>query len=793
MTLISSSIPNFVNGVSQQPFTLRLSSQGDLQENGLSTVSSGLRKRPPTEHLAKIGVTPLADAFVHLIDRDGLERYQVVVTNGDLKVYDLAGVEKVVTFTNKPYLNTVKPADQSFALTTVADYTFIVNRTKVAAANATLGAVRPFEALYNVKLGNYGKTYAVLVNGAIVASYTTPNGATTADAPMLSTEFIATQLMTALTTAGYNTAPWVSTRHGSVIYLKHNTTDFTVSAEDGFSGTALVAIKRRLQKFSDLPANPRVNGFTVEIIGEQASDFDNYWVTFDGQGSDNSSGVWRESVQPGLSLGLDANTMPHQLVRESSGAFTFRPAVWTARSVGDALSNPHPSFVGRTINDIFFFQNRLGFLSDENFVQTETGKYFNCYRTTVNALLDSDPVDVNAATNKVAVLEHAVSFDRQLILFSRQQQFVVDSGETMSPKKVPIKPSTNFAVSTRAKPAVAGRNVYFATDKGNWSAVRELFVEQAGTALDAADVTAHVPKYVPANIVKIAAGPNEDTLAILSASDRTRLFIYRYYFSGSEKLQSSWSTFSIPAGGTILNIDFIGSVLYLIVSRTDGVYFEKIDFSLGAAVAGEPYQVLLDRKVIVGSGSLTYSAVTNLTTINPAALGYTPDVAGEFVAVAHGGGLIKAGQLFFPTAPGLAVFQGNLTASNLSFGRKYLFRYTLSTLTIKTPAPGGGTISDTEGRTQVRRIAFNHSETGYYKVKVTPEARQTYTYIFAGKSIGASSSAIGSQVLTTNRFISPVMGRNTHTVLSIESDMPLPVAILSADWEAFYVKRSRPV
>lgn len=46
MSLISSSIPNFVNGVSQQPFTLRLSSQLDAQENGISTVSEGLMKRP---------------------------------------------------------------------------------------------------------------------------------------------------------------------------------------------------------------------------------------------------------------------------------------------------------------------------------------------------------------------------------------------------------------------------------------------------------------------------------------------------------------------------------------------------------------------------------------------------------------------------------------------------------------------------------------------------------------------------------------------------------------------------
>ena len=44
MGLINHSIPNLINGVSQQPETLRLGSQGEVQENGLSSVVEGLRK-----------------------------------------------------------------------------------------------------------------------------------------------------------------------------------------------------------------------------------------------------------------------------------------------------------------------------------------------------------------------------------------------------------------------------------------------------------------------------------------------------------------------------------------------------------------------------------------------------------------------------------------------------------------------------------------------------------------------------------------------------------------------------
>ena len=112
MALISSSIPNFANGVSQQPFTLRLASQGELQENGLSTVSQGLKKRPPTKHLKKISATPLADCFIHTINRDPTERYVAVFTNGNLQIYDVDGNAQTVSFPDgTSYLSATTPSE----------------------------------------------------------------------------------------------------------------------------------------------------------------------------------------------------------------------------------------------------------------------------------------------------------------------------------------------------------------------------------------------------------------------------------------------------------------------------------------------------------------------------------------------------------------------------------------------------------------------------------------------------------------------------------------------------------
>ena len=794
MSLISSSIPNFVNGVSQQPFTLRLSSQGELQENGLSTVSQGLKKRPPTQHLKKIQSTPLGNCFIHTINRDLTERYVTVITDGDLKVYDLAGNEKTVAFPNgKSYLSATTPS-LSFAAVTVADFTFIVNKTKVVTSSTTLSASRPYEALINVKAGNYGKTYSVSISGYGAASYTTPTGSTTSDVSYISTDYIASALVTSLSAQGVNSGNgWTVSRSGAVIYVSRTSADFSILTEDGFNSGGMVAVKSRLQKFADLPSNPAVDGFIVEITGtgDANNKFDSYYVKFKANTGTTGVGVWQECAAPSTSVGVTTTTMPHTLVREGDGTFTFEVANWTSRVAGDLDSNPNPSFVTRTISDIFFYRNRLGLLADEGVIFSESGQYYNFFRTTVTDLLDADPIDVNASHTKVSILKHAVPFNKQLLLFSEQSQFIIDQNELLTPKSVGIKVATEFPCNVVAKPVGIGKNIYFAVDKGDWSAIREYFTDLNDASNDSQDITGHLPKYIPKGVFKISAAPNEDVLIALSTADPSSIYTYKYFWSGNEKLQSAWSKFTFGSDTTILNADFIGSELFLIVNRPDGVYFEKMNVSLGDIGVGEPYLVHLDRKVQLASAALTYAA--GYTTINLVALGYSPHT-GDYQVVIKSHPSLKAGEIYNVTWNGSAArVLGNISGATVTFGRRFIMKYKLSTITVKTPQPGGGQKSDTEGRLQLRKISFNYADSGLFNVLVTPIGRQTYTYTYSGKTLGASSATIGSYGIASGQFSVPIVSRNTGTSIVLQNDSALPSSFLSADWEGFFVKRSQAV
>ena len=89
--LVSSSIPNLISGVSQQPWNVRLPTQGEEQVNCFSSVTDFLKRRPAMNAVARLMDAEEADAlgasiFLHPINRDEREKYIVLVHKGGIRV-----------------------------------------------------------------------------------------------------------------------------------------------------------------------------------------------------------------------------------------------------------------------------------------------------------------------------------------------------------------------------------------------------------------------------------------------------------------------------------------------------------------------------------------------------------------------------------------------------------------------------------------------------------------------------------------------------------------------------------
>src|SRR6056300_382068 len=172
MALINTSLPNLIQGVSQQPDATRFSGQCDEQINFMSSVVDGLTKRNGTRFVEKIFSTAISDdSFIHFINRSKSERYVLIHDGTNLRGFNvLTGLEAKINGSTGGYTvaNTYLDVPsgyqprQQLKATTVADGTFIVNRGVTVAIDQTVKSDSlDKEALIFVKQGDYEKNYAL--------------------------------------------------------------------------------------------------------------------------------------------------------------------------------------------------------------------------------------------------------------------------------------------------------------------------------------------------------------------------------------------------------------------------------------------------------------------------------------------------------------------------------------------------------------------------------------------------------------------------------------------------------
>lgn len=765
--LINRNIPNLFNGVSQQPAPLRHSSQCEVSENAYPTVSMGLSKRPNTVHLSKLRDTFTTGVFTHVINRDTTERYAVFVTNGNIEVFDLlTGIQKTVTTPDGVgYLTSLDPK-ADFSLTTIADYTFVLNKSKTVAMGTSTPPVNPINVSYvNVVASPQLHTFSITVGG-VTGSASLGSAGSTIGALA---DSLRTDLATALG-ASYTVTRFAS---GGIKIVRNNGTAIVTSVSDTYGNEAIKLLSKGSPRFSSLPSTFDT-GYAIKITGDPDNDEDEYYVEY-------KDGGWVETVAPGTVNDFDNSTMPHILIRNSDGTFKFSKSTLEPRKTGDDNSNPLPSFVGGKISDIFFFRNRMGFLADENVILSVAGAYFDFFAETARTVLDSDPIDISAPGTKISILKYAIPFNKVLLLFSPQGQFQLSCGDILTTKTARIDASTSFEISTLARPVAAGAELYFPVDRGGSTGIREYFVDYNDVSNDAVDITAHVPHYLPSGIFKLASSSNEDVVLGISSVEPNVMYVYKYYWAKDEKLQSAWQKFRFKEGDELLGVEFIANYLYLIIKRADGVYLESMNFQPSLHDSGMGYRVLLDRRVrLTGS----YNSTTKETTWT------MPYAASSDLRVTLGSSFTgQKGYVLPVTVTGGVSIKaaGDYSNGEVFIGIPYQFRYVFSEQYAQDDK--GNTLLS--AKLKLKRVLLNYSESGYFRVNVTPFARDTYTYIFSGIKLGDATAIIGKSNIASGTFRFPVSTSNIGVTIEIINDSHLPSTFQSAEWEGEMVVNSQ--
>jgi hypothetical protein len=835
--LISQTVPNLIGGVTQQPPAFAQPNQGSVVDNCLLSPIDGLTKRPPTQHVAKFApVTPIAiGSAVHFINRDGTEKYAVVVNpiDGAVQVWDMTvttGGQKVVLYgdaSDQPYLSTLTP-DADIRMLTIADTTYIVNRKQAAALAGTTFAqsVAPTNiAVFQVKAAQNSAVYTVNVDGVTAATYTA------AASGVVKVDDVAAGLVTALNTAGYTSgAGWTKGSNGGYFYLtKTNGAAFRVECLDSISGSAIVFTQNSVRTFTDLPAYA-YQGMVVKVSGDSAAA--SYYVqfaqsTYTGGGPNQfpGPGVWQECPSPGVTTTLDALTMPRQMRRlqdDASGTATGVPfaiyfkidrPTWATRTAGDATNNPTPSFVGRTINDVFLFRNRLGFLADTSVVLSESGNFLNFWRRTTLETLPSDPIDVSAAHPRVVKLRSAVQWNQELVIFGDLVQFILGTdGDVLSASTVKITAATEFDSDPDCRPVAVGNVLYFPYRNSGFGGVREYYVEQYTNRKLGRSITDHVPKYIAGNITSIAHCPSADLMLCRASGDPGSVYVYKWVNASDGsggKLQSAWSRWNFDQPGVqtrILGVQFWGSTAYLVIRRNlegsgtgytnlESILIDSAQLNPDALGPGsafvDRFTARLDRQITVAHmGSVSYDSVANVTVWDVVYPITAPDrmtiltrFKGEDGDTSVAGRIIPV--LFAGAEQNFVSARGDWTAYDVWIGENYTMTYRFGPISLRDQQ---GSVSG--GRLQLRTMSVRYTDTRFFQITVTADGRDPFTQNCGGLMLGESFPSIGDPKVYAGKARVLIGAKSDRVTIELVNDTPLPCKFSDAEWEGFYYARA---
>lgn len=786
--------------MSRQPQNVRNTNQVEEADNALlSVVSGGFEKRPPTQHLAKLNGLDTADEHaVMWIDRDSTEQYVVLVNPtdgtidihdaidgsavtvnvGDTKRYfgieqtgvDITGIvlpaKRIIFDASETQLSwTVKLSDASTVVKiegSVDDVTYNDIQTGITGASSTFNTT-----IDAVATGDHNYIRVTVTSAAGSAD----------DTITVSAQFLD---MTYLIEGSpfpedFTLTPIADT---SILVNKKAVT----SMEEKDSG----AVAGTVQEFNDLPTNGGVDVFDAEIYrveGDDADNFDSYYVIAAVSGSDT---LYSETSDPTQANFIAAYSMPHELVREADGTFTFRAATWNAREVGDDDLVPVPPFIGRSIGDVAFFGNRMAIAADESIYLGQQGDLFDMWPEKAIQQQDTDPIDRSASTNQVNILEWLVVFRKLLFSTSGIAQFeLAGAGAQLTPTTASFDRATNYPASTIAKPEAMGDLLYFASATPVSSVIYEYLFDEASLSNTAIDVSRHVNQYIPTSITHITSDPTTGTVFVLSSGESNSVFIYRVFFDGQTKVQSAWAKYKLgetTSDAFIQGMQVLSGFLVLVVERTDGVFLEQIQIERETIDTDLGFIPLIDQRTVITG---VYNGGTDTTTFT------TPYEHDDDLVVITGGDFTVPGTelvVSYPTST-TATISGDFSDGPVYAGRPYTMNVELSKQYFR-PAEDSPAILN--GRFQLRDITFSHKDTGYYKVVVTPLQRDPNTYEFTGRILGSGSNVIsGTAIEESGEFTAGVLSDGLTAKIQIQNDTPFPSIVTSASMRAFFNETSR--
>jgi len=682
---------------------------------------------------------------------------------------------------------------------TVNDYTFILNTKKVVEYTSSTTSAASGKGFFLLKVSGSGH-YKIDINGTEVASYNAGTG-TDADA-----------ILEALITDFASNPSYGATRIGDgLLILATNNQPFSMTATGAPGSESVFAFTNSVPNVASLPLQCS-DGYKVKVVNTEDVTADDYYVTFEADNGSSGSGTWVETNGYEVPYAFNESTLPHLLIRMSNGHFVFVRNVetpysaggatvnipgWADRLVGDEDTNPDPSFVGSTINNIFFYRNRLGFLTDENVVLSKAGDFFNLFAETALTVREDDPIDISASTTKAVKLGHVKPSSVGLVLFSDKEQFILNTdSDILSPKTAKINALSSYECDPEVPAVELGTSLAFLSKTPLYSRVYEIGGISTTNPPTMVEPTQYVPELVPSSVDTFISSPSLSLMSLGTEGEST-IYQLRYAQQGDQRSATTWYKWQLT-GDLMLQFFDISTYNALVSNGTNEVYLQSYDLSQDSETGyltlptGERTDVCLDLWSI--NPYRTYDSANDTTRIF---LPYEKVSNGTFAVVVLGGYIddqidvtsASVGAVLYPTVTAASGsdyvdIDGDYRGRNLIIGYIYNMEVELPKFFV-TQSDGRTAQSDFTSDLIIHRIKVSTGLSGpiKYQIGITgrPEWDQTI------EAVQPNVYELNNVNLTAESVQNiPIYQRNDNLSVKVIGDTPMPVTLLNLTWEGRY-------
>ena len=610
---------------------------------------------------------------------------------------------------------------------------------------------------------------------------------------------------------------------GSGLFMHGSNAD-GVNFLGGAVNENMSVIGQKAQDISRLPAMNK-HGYIAQVSNTADLDTDDYYVKFEANNGVSGSGSYEETVRPhnfdgsgndDMVLGLNPATMPHALINNRDGTFSFKKLdeaskgttenYWKNRLVGDDNSNPFPTFKGSEIQEMFFHRNRLGMISGEQVVMSQPGQYFNFGIVSAISASDDNPIDITVSDVKPAFINHTLPINKGLMMFSDNGQFMLfTESDIFSPKTARLKKIASYECDASIQPVDLGTSILFTSNVSAYARAFEATIVDDDTPPNIIEQTRVVPEFLPKDITK---STNSAAIGITTYGKKgdSTVYHYKYYNAGNQREQSAWYSWTLT--GTMQHMLYTSGSFFTVTFH-DGTYklarHEYVadananrTYVLGGSASdvGSPiktarwFEPCLDNITIATTvtGSAQTTTAPEKTVL---AIPYTPANTTDLFMVGLSGndsdgnsiaGIVRQADA---VATNSVTFNGiNISSSaKVAVGYKYTSIIELPTYYLNV----GQNAYDLDGELRISGINFEMGVSGPMQFHLTPQYADMDSYTQFESGMLTNSSNFNAPPATLEKSVRvPIQKKNEKYTLQIQIPDPFSTALISASWDGNY-------